>query len=74
MRGLVCEDLGFLGISIDARANAIARGGHPNISAAGSRVATLVVPTDEERMIALDTMGLTTASPDHALPFAMAAQ
>lgn len=78
VRAMICEDLGFLGVSIDARANAIARDGHPNISAAGARVATLVVPTDEERMIALDTAALTAAlsaaQPGQGLPFALAAQ
>ncbi|MFD2174253.1 acetate/propionate family kinase [Rhodobacter lacus] len=59
IRTRICADMGFLGIEIDSRLNAAARGGDPNISASGARVATLVVPTDEERMIAIDTLALT---------------
>ncbi|GHD12383.1 acetate/propionate family kinase [Tianweitania populi] len=59
IRKLVCSGLGVLGIAIDEDLNQIARNGHPDISAADARVATLVVPTDEERMIATDTLQLT---------------
>lgn len=59
IRSRICSGLSVLGVSIDERVNAIARKGHPNISASEARVATLVVPTDEERMIAIDTLALT---------------
>lgn len=61
IRSRICSGLGVLGIAIDEQVNAIAKKGHPNISAAGARTATLVVPTDEERMIAIDTLRLTSA-------------
>lgn len=60
IRSRICSGLGVFGLSIDEGVNEIARKGHPNISAADTRVATLVVPTDEERMIAIDTLTLTT--------------
>jgi acetate kinase len=53
IRSLICERLGFLGLTLDPVANAAnAR----TISAGDSRIAIMVVPTDEERMIALDTV------------------
>ncbi|MBZ4023202.1 acetate kinase [Rhodobacter sp. TJ_12] len=68
IRARVCEGLGFLGIEIDPRANAVAGKGPPNISAVTARAATLVVPTDEERMIALDTVALTEGLPVRQVP------
>jgi len=50
----VCERLAWLGIAIDDTANA---SGAPRISQAGSSPAVYVIPTDEERMIALHTLG-----------------
>jgi acetate kinase len=59
LRGLVCEDLEFFGISIDKEKNAtMPRGSQFDISAADARVRTLVIPTNEEYMIALDTLNL----------------
>ena len=54
VRRLVCEDMDYYGIAIDAEKNKI-RGEEINLSAPGARVQTWVVPTDEEYMIALDT-------------------
>ena len=48
-RSDVCRRLAWLGIELDAAANAA---GAKRISAQGSRIAVLVVPTDEEAMIA----------------------
>ncbi len=56
IRAAACEGLGFLGIDLDQAANAKARGVAADISAAGSRVKVLVVPTDEERVIADETV------------------
>ncbi|ARC89845.1 acetate/propionate family kinase [Rhodovulum sp. MB263] len=64
IRSRICSGLGFLGVRIDEASNEVARDGYPNISAPDASVATLVVPTDEERMIAMDTLRLT---PDHLL-------
>jgi acetate kinase len=55
IRAAVCEGLAFLGVGIDAEANRGARGAEADISSPGSRVRVLVVPTDEERLIAEET-------------------
>jgi len=52
IRERVCRDGGWLGLTLDAAANA--RGG-PQISAANSRVSAWVIPTNEELMIARHT-------------------
>ncbi len=52
VRERVCNHLEWLGIRLDAQANA-ARG--PRISTPDSPVSTWVIPTDEERMIAIHT-------------------
>ena len=58
MRALICEGLDELGIAIDAAANDQARGpDRPlDISAEGSRIRVLVVPTNEELEIASQTL------------------
>jgi acetate kinase len=58
IRAAVCEGLGFLGIELDAGANAGARGVESDIGAPGARVRVLVVPTDEERLIADETVAV----------------
>jgi acetate kinase len=58
VRALVCEGLGFLGIEVDPAANEKARGVSAEISGPRSRVKVLVVPTDEERVIADDTVAV----------------
>jgi acetate kinase len=55
IRGRICRDAAWLGVTLDPEANA--RGG-PRISAAGSRVAAWVIPTNEELMIARHTQRL----------------
>jgi len=59
IREAITRDSEFLGIAIDKDKNAAARGIEMDISAAGARVATLVIPTNEELMIAKDTEFLT---------------
>jgi acetate kinase len=54
LRARVCQDAAWLGVKLDADANAAARGA-ACISKAGSRVSAWVVPTDEELMIARHT-------------------
>lgn len=57
MRHRVCKDMSYLGIEIDEELNSnLPRGAAANISAQGAKVQTLVIPTDEEYMIALDTL------------------
>ena len=59
VRHNVCKDLEFLGIEMDAEANANSKRGEPlDFTGANSRVKLLVIPTDEEYMIALDTAHL----------------
>lgn len=52
-----CSDLEFLGIKIDEEANRV-RGKEAVISTPDSKVTVCVIPTDEELMIAKDTMAL----------------
>ena len=54
-RSAVCKDMEFFGISINEELNKAARGKEMDISACDAKVRTLVVPTNEEYMIALDT-------------------
>ncbi|MCK9541294.1 MAG: acetate/propionate family kinase [Novosphingobium sp.] len=53
MRARICARLAWLGVELDERANAA---NAPLVSTPGSRVAVRVIPTDEERMIALHTL------------------
>jgi acetate kinase len=56
VRRRVCEGLGELGIELDESANeAVERGEASDISVTRSAVRLLVLPTDEERLIAEDT-------------------
>jgi acetate kinase len=57
VRKMVCEGLEFMGIKIDETANNT-RGEEAVISAPDSPTKILVIPTDEELMIALDTLNL----------------
>ena len=61
VRSMVCEGLDFLGISIDQEKNKV-RGKEADIGASGSRVRVLVVPTNEELVIARDTKRLVAAN------------
>lgn len=54
IRSMCCSGLDALGISIDEEKNKV-RGEETDISAAGARVKTFIIPTNEELMIALDT-------------------
>lgn len=54
-RSGICEGLEFLGIELDEQLNAGSRGQEVTISKKESRVKVMVVPTNEELMIARDT-------------------
>lgn len=54
LRADVCEPLAFMGVEIDPEANKI-RGEEKVISTPASKVKVVVIPTDEELMIARDT-------------------
>lgn len=58
MRASVCEGLAFLGIELDQAVNAATRGIERDISAPGSAVRVLVIPTDEEKLIADQTVAV----------------
>jgi acetate kinase len=55
IRKMTCESLNWLGITFDDAAN---RRNEKRISASGSRVAVMVIPTDEEAMIARQVVTL----------------
>lgn len=59
MRESICEGLGFLGVHVDHEKNQV-RGKESDISAADSTVKVYVIPTNEELMIARDTLALVT--------------
>jgi len=56
MRAAVCENMEFSGIKLDKEKNRNIRGIEAVISAENSPVKVTVIPTDEEFMIALDTL------------------
>lgn len=60
MRFDACENLDFLGITIDKEKNDKIRGKEAVISTPDSRVKVVVVPTDEEIVIARDTKELVS--------------
>lgn len=53
--------LGFMGIELDEARNAQAVGREMDVAAAGSRTRVLVIPTNEELIIARDTLRLVEA-------------
>ncbi len=57
MRQMICKDMEYLGIKIDEAKNQV-RGRQADISFKEAKAKTLVIPTNEELMIALDTMSL----------------
>ena len=57
IREAVCSDMDWCGLAIDQQANANARG-EVEITGEGSRVATWVVPTNEELIVARQAAGL----------------
>ena len=56
-RAGVCKTLGYLGVKIDPEKNKV-RGKEAIISTDDSKVKVVVIPTDEELMIATDTMNI----------------
>ncbi|AMK24783.1 MULTISPECIES: acetate/propionate family kinase [Sphingomonadales] len=60
MRQRICARLAWLGVELDEQANAA---GAPLVSTPGSHVAVRVIPTDEERMIALHTLHVLGENP-----------
>jgi acetate kinase len=60
VRARVCEDMEFFGIKLDAKANDGLRGKLAKISAPDSKVEVWVVPTNEELLIARDTLDIVS--------------
>jgi acetate kinase len=60
VRAALCQKLEWLGVKLDPQANAT---GGPSISTADSGVSVLVIPTNEERMIAQHTLALLRPQP-----------
>jgi acetate kinase len=64
IRARVCAELGFLGIGLDAAKNEAAVDGQEgDVSAEGARVKTYVIPTNEELLIARDTVRCVKNAP-----------
>ena len=59
MREIICDNLGNLGIKLDPVKNKV-RGKETIISAVDARVKLLLIPTNEELMIARDTYDIVT--------------
>lgn len=58
IREVVCSNMEFLGIKFNKEVNDTVHGVEAVISAPDSKVKVVVIPTDEELMIASDTMAL----------------
>lgn len=56
MRAMICEGLDYLGVRLDPQRNEEVVGKEGLISSVKSEVSVLVIPTNEEHMIALDTL------------------
>lgn len=61
VRANVCRPLGFMGVEVDEQLNATIRGKEAVISTPASRVKVVVIPTDEELMIAQDTESIVSS-------------
>jgi acetate kinase len=59
LRQRVCEGLGFLGVAIDEEKNK-SRGKEIDITGEDSKVKVLVIPTNEELVIARDTLEIVS--------------
>jgi len=57
MRSSICKDMSFLGVELDEAKNNV-RGKETDVSKDGSKVRVLLIPTNEELMIARDTAEL----------------
>ena len=60
LRRRICENLGYMGVKIDSDANDAARSAETIISAPDSTVKVALIPTNEELVIARDTMHLVS--------------
>ena len=58
MREAVCKDMEYMGVKLDKELNRSIHSTEAVISTPDSEVTVVVIPTDEELMIATDTMNL----------------
>ena len=64
IRARVCKDMGFLGIALDpAKNDAAVAGKEGDVAAEGARVRAFVIPTNEELLIARDTVRCVRNAP-----------
>lgn len=64
VRARICEGLSWLGLELDSARNNIMTGGHEGvISKDNSRLAAYVIPTNEELLIARDTVRVISGVP-----------
>jgi acetate kinase len=64
VRARICDGLQWLGLEIDpARNEAHTQGREGAVSSDGSRLAAYVIPTDEELLIARDTVRSVRGAP-----------
>jgi acetate kinase len=61
IRSMICDGLGHLGVRLDSAKNQSAIGVESDLSEHSSRVKVLVIPTNEEMLIALDTQELVNS-------------
>ena len=66
IRARICEGLEWAGVTIDANQNQQIRGQEAQISTADSKVHAWVIPTDEELLIARDTVRCILGEPHPA--------
>ncbi|MFU1797101.1 acetate/propionate family kinase [Paenibacillus azoreducens] len=62
LRQKVCENLTYLGVELDEKLNEVRSGEPRRISSASSKVQVLVIPTNEELVIARDTHRIVQGS------------
>ncbi len=67
VRSLTCSGMDYLGIKVEEDKNKTAISKEMDISAPDARVRTLVIPTNEELVIALDTQRIVAETP-HSQP------
>ncbi len=60
IRDMVCQHLGYMGVTYDAEANGKIKGEEGRISSGESKVQVWVIPTNEELVIARDTLRIAS--------------
>jgi len=58
----ICDTLGYLGVAVDPEKNLYTGSAETDISRWGAKCRALVIPTDEEQMIAMDTSDIVESS------------